>query len=154
MVDSIPLRLSYPNLYAFSNSITFFLGCTLSWHFSFYFHWKFRKWETWAIWNNSGSIAAFSFWTQGNRYYLANKCKRDEEKILTVKGSSRSFILIVSQHSEANKLCKETYGSSLCKWPIKGSYFLIRFWCQEVGKNYSHIDHLDTMQTVLNSKPS
>jgi len=42
----------------------------------------------------------------------------DEKKSLRVKGSSRSFILIISQWSEANKLRKETYGSSLRKWPI------------------------------------
>lgn len=49
---------------------------------------------------------------------VSYNCKEDEEEGLRVKGSSRSFILIISQWSEANKLHKETYGSSLCKWPI------------------------------------
>lgn len=49
---------------------------------------------------------------------MGYNCKEDEEEGLRVKGSSRSFILIISQWSEANKLHKETYGSSLRKWPI------------------------------------
>lgn len=73
MVSSIPSRSSYLNLLcAFSDSITSFLGCRLLWHFSFYFRWKLRNRETWAIWNNSSSTVAFSFWTKGNRYYLPN----------------------------------------------------------------------------------
>lgn len=38
-------------------------------------------------------------------------CRGVEEESLGVKGSSKSFILIISQWSEANKLHKETYGS-------------------------------------------
>ena len=72
-------------------------------------------------------LGQFGIGVEGQQIFLSEQreidimgynCKEDEEEGLRVKGSSRSFILIISQWSEANKLHKETYGSSLRKWPI------------------------------------
>lgn len=85
---------------------------------SLHFHWKLGNRETWAIWTKKQKYPSF-FLPETGTFNRGYNCIGHEEKSVRVKSTSKSFILIISQWSAANKLCKETYGSSLANGLFK-----------------------------------